>query len=91
MSETKHFQTPEALERACQIASAQNPTLYVYGVQVAFQGARITMPKRLPKTAYSDSVVFSHRDFKRFYWKNGKQKEFSQKQIIADQQVGWGR
>lgn len=74
------------LRIALENASKASPDLYIYGVSLPFQGAYVLMMKRLNKQAPTDAIILSNGQT---YWKNGKEKQFTDKQIIADEQVGW--
>ena len=67
----------DTLEAGLTLSKA-NPKLYVTAEMMPFTGAYVTTYKRLNVYAPSDSLWG-------VYWLNGKQKNFSDKQVIADQ------
>ena len=67
----------DTLEAGLTLSKA-NPKLYVTAQIWPFTGAYVTTHKRLNVFAPSDSLW-------NLYWLNGKQKNFSDKQVIADQ------
>ena len=73
------------LVKALKVSSKVSPHLYFYPIS-GFAEARIVSMKRLNVQAPTDCMILSYG---RAYFKNGKRKPFSEKQIIEDQKVGW--
>lgn len=68
---------PDTLKAGLALSKA-NPKLYVTAQIWPFKGAYVSTHKRLNVFAPSDSLW-------NVYWLNGKQKNFTSKQVIADQ------
>ena len=73
-----YYQNKRDTMKAGLALSKANPKLYVTAQMMPFTGAYVTTDKRLNVYAPSDSLW-------NLYWLNGKQKNFSDKQVIADQ------
>ena len=85
MNKRKYYYNETDLRKALVATSEASPQLYVYAKSTFAEAFIVTM-KRLNPQAPTDAMILSDG---RSYWKNGKQKKFTQKQIIADQQIGW--
>ena len=78
MVERTYYQNKPDTIKAGLALSKANPKLYVTALRWGFNEAYVTGSKRLHVFAPT-SVMFG------IYWLNGKQKKFTEKQIIADQ------
>ena len=79
-----YYNNEKDLLKGLENASKAKPNLYFYGVSL-FNQAYIVQTRRLNPQAPTDSIILSNG---RTYWKNGKQRKFTEKQIIKDQQTG---
>ena len=73
-----YYQNKRDTMEAGLTLSKANPKLYVTAEMMPFTGAYIMTYKRLNVFAPSDALWG-------VYWLNGKQKNFTSKQVIADQ------
>ncbi len=78
MTERTYYQNKPDTIKAGLALSKANPKLYVTAQMMPFTGAYVTTAKRLNVYAPTDSLWG-------IYWLNGKQKKFTAKQVIADQ------
>jgi len=78
MTERTYYQNKPDTIKAGLAFSKANPNLYVIALRWGFDQAYVTGNKRLNIFAPSDAMFG-------IYWLNGKQKKFTEKQIIADQ------
>ena len=74
---TYYQNKPDTMKAGLALSKA-NPKQYVTAQMMPFTGAYATMHKHLNVYAPSDSLWG-------VYWLNGKQKNFTSKQVIADQ------
>ena len=81
----KWYYNEKDLVEALEKQSKENPKSYLYP-QNEFARARILKMQKLNSQAPTDCMELS---FGRAYYKNGKRKQFTKKQIIKDQQIGW--
>ena len=78
MTERTYYQNKPDTIKAGLALSKANPKLYVTALRWGFDEAYVTTAKRLNVYAPTDSLWG-------IYWLNGKQKKFTAKQVIADQ------
>ncbi len=79
------FYNEKDLVKALEKKSKASPDMYFYPFS-EFGRALIFEMKRLNSQAPTDCMSLSYG---RAYYKNGKRKSFTKKQIIKDQQIGW--
>ena len=81
----KWYYNEKDLVEALEKQSNANPKLYFYPFS-EWGRAMIFKMQKLNSQAPTDCMKLS---FGRAYYKNGKRKQFTKKQIIKDQQIGW--